>query len=83
MQVWPPSWAAAKTSASTDRARVDALVGLDVAQRGYAVAIDRGALEIEPLARRLHELQQAVLDAFALAGEEVERLGDQPVVVLG
>ena len=53
-----------------DAARVDALLRLHRRERGEAVAIDRGALEVERLGRLLHLGGELLLHRLALAGEE-------------
>ena len=57
-----------------DTGRIDALVALHMRKRRKPVAVDRGALEIEVLRRRVHRLGHMRLDVLALAGEEILRL---------
>src|SRR5262249_44263663 len=65
-----------------DIVRVNALARLDVAERGQAVAQARGALVVLLNARLIHQRVQPALNLVALAGEEGERLVDQPAIVL-
>ena len=57
--------------------RVDALMRLDVAERGQPVAETRRALIVLLEARIVHQSVHAPLHLVALAGEEAERLVDE------
>ena len=63
-------------------ARIDALVRLDRRERGKAVAIDRGALEVERGRGLLHLAGQLVLDRLAPAGQERVGFAHQHCVIL-
>src|SRR5690606_14607603 len=57
--------------------RVDALMLLDLRQRADAVAIDRGALEIEFAGGLFHQLHKLLLRLAATAFQEVARFGEK------
>ena len=61
--------------------RVDALMRLDVAERGQPVAETRRALIVLLEARIVHQSVHAPLHLVAFAGEEAERLIDEDPIV--
>ncbi len=64
-----------------DILRIDILARLNAGQRADAVAIERCLLEGQIGARLLHVSGDLALHLLAVAGQEVARLIDQPVVV--
>jgi hypothetical protein len=60
-----------------DRARIDTLLRLDRRQRGEAVAVERGALELELTRRLFHLAGKLLLHRMAFARQEVARLAHQ------
>ena len=65
-----------------DAARVDALMRLNMRQRPQAVAIFRGALELQLLRRVLHHRIQFPLYGVSLAGQKGGRFLNELLVVL-
>jgi hypothetical protein len=66
-----------------DAGDVDVLVRLDLGQRPDAVAVERGTLEVERLARRLHALDQRGLHRPAAPRQERLGVGDLGRIDLG
>jgi len=62
--------------------RVDALMLLDLRQRADAVAVDRGALEVEIGGCLFHQRHEVLLCLAAAAAQEVARLRDELGVIL-
>ena len=65
-----------------DGLRIDALVRLHIGERGEAVAVSSGGLEIEALRCRGHVLLDFAADRLTATGEEIVRLLHQLCVVL-
>ena len=65
-----------------DPARIDALMRLDGGKRSQAVAIDRGAFEVERVRSLFHLAGKLVLDRLAAAGQERVRFAHQHRVLV-
>ena len=65
-----------------DAVRIDALMRLDVGERGEPVAVERRGLEIEVVRCCFHRARKLRLHLLARAGKKCVRLRDEAIVVV-